>query len=211
MATFVISVPCLRAVSHSVIVCYAHDDNSAANPQLRWLDRLLEFVEPLKRNGDLATWSDEEIRPGESWHPLIQRELYAAKIAVLLVSPAFLASDYIAHSEVPVVLKLARDRGLKILPVIISPCLFEETRFKFPDWKTGPDELLRGSLQSINPPSRTLIEMNEGEQNRVFLSVAPEIVKRHKEERASPEQGLRKRVQQLKTEVPRGSRKRPPS
>ena len=45
--------------------------------------------------------------------------------------------------------------------------MYAETRFKDPDSKAGPNELLLGSLQSINPPSRTLIEMTEGERNRV--------------------------------------------
>ena len=114
---------------------------------------------------------------GEIWEALIKTELKRAVVAVLLVSPAFLASDYIARSEVPVFLKHAVDRGLKILPIIISPCLYEETRFKYPDWKTGPDELLLGTLQSVNPPSRTLVEMDEGEQNRVLLETARQIIR----------------------------------
>jgi len=127
------------------------------------------------RYEELVAWSDKEIRPGDLWHTEIKTQLESARAAVLLVSPAFLASDYIARSEVPVLLKRAKERGLRILPVIVSPCLYEETRFKYPDWKSGPDELMLGSLQSINPPSRTLVEMTEGEQNRVFLTVARQL------------------------------------
>lgn len=192
----------------SLFVCYAHADNTNTDPRLRWLDRLLEFLRPLTRYGELATWSDKQIRPGESWHALIQTQLDTAKVAVLLVSPAFLASDYIARSEVPVLLKQAKDRGLKILPVIISPCLYEETRFKYPDWKTGPHELLLGSLQSINPPSRTLVEMTEGEQSRVLLAVARQLEhwleEENKQETACAEDRL-EHQKQLKRQIEEAS------
>jgi TIR domain len=158
-----------------VFMCYAHADNSSNDPKSRWLDRLLEFLRPLIRQNELSLWSDKEIEAGTHWHRVIQSKLLLAKVGVLLVSPAFLASDYIARSEVPVLLKNCADKGLRIIPVIISPCLYEETRFKYPDWKTGPDELTLGSIQSINPPSKTLVEMTEGEQNRVLLNVARQI------------------------------------
>jgi hypothetical protein len=102
-------------------------------------------------------------------------ELWRAKAAILLVSPAFLASDYIAIKEVPVLLRLMRNYGLKLLPIIISPCLYEETFFKYPNWKTGPYKLSLGALQSVNPPSHTLVEMNEAEQNRAFLAIARQL------------------------------------
>jgi hypothetical protein len=178
-----LSVAHIPLGSMSVFVCYAHADNSASDPRLRWLDRFLDFLRLLLRYEGLATWSDRDIKAGESWHELIQTQLNRAKVAVLLVSPAFLASDYIARSEIPVLLKQAADRGLKILPVIISPCLYEETRFKYPDWKSGPHELLLGSLQSVNPPSRTLVEMTEGEQNRVLLALARQLERWLEEDR----------------------------
>jgi hypothetical protein len=159
----------------SVFICYAHADNDGKDPRTRWLDRLLQFLRPLVRNQSLSMFSDKNIEIGESWHWRIRTELDQARVAVLLVSPAFLASDYIARSEVPVLLKEATDRGLKILPIIISPCLYEETNFRYPDWKTGPHELSLGSLQAANPLSSTLVEMTEGEQNRVLLQVARQI------------------------------------
>jgi hypothetical protein len=149
----------------SVFICYAHEDR-------RWLERLLEFIHPLVRQEDLTKWSDEDIKIGEDWHERIRQQLELSKGFILIVSPAFLASDYIASSEVPVLLKHAADRGAPILPLIVSPCLYQKTRFKFPDPKVGPKEILLSSIQSVNPPSRTLIEMSKAEQNRVLMRIA---------------------------------------
>jgi len=168
--------PPMQIAGGFVFICYARADNSSNDPKKRWLDRLLEFLHPLVRYEKLLLWSDKKIKIGEAWHTVIQRQLDCSKVAVLLISPAFLASDYIARSELPVLLKHTGDRGLKILPVIISPCLYEESRFRYPDWETGPEELSLGSLQSINPPSKTLDEMTEAEQNREFLKIAQQVV-----------------------------------
>jgi hypothetical protein len=95
------------------------------------------------------------------------------------------------------------DRGVKIMPVIVSPCLYEEARFKYPDWKIGPHELLLGSLQSINPPSRTLVEMSEEEQNGVLLAIARQLAlwleedRKRKEEEMKPIVEHRKRMEEL--------------
>jgi hypothetical protein len=156
----------------AVFICYAHADNRDENVKLRWLDRLLEFLHPLVRQHHLTTWSDRDVKIGERWHRRIQFQLEVSRAILLLISPAFLASEYIATSELPVLLKNAADRGSTILPLIISPCLYEEAIFKFPDPTVGPDILKLSSLQASNPPSRTLIEMSEAEQNRTLLRVA---------------------------------------
>ena len=159
----------------SVFMSYAHTDNESANPKERWLDRFLQFLRPLVRQQDLTIWSDQDIKVGEKWHERIESQLEAAKAVILLVSPGFLASDYIANNELPVLLKNAADRGVPVLPITISPCLYEETTFKYPDPKRGPNEFTLASIQSANPPSKTLVEMDEGEQNRVLLKVAKQL------------------------------------
>jgi hypothetical protein len=160
----------------AVFICYAHADNQSKDPKRRWLDRLLEFLQPLVRQNCLRTWSDEDIKIGDEWHERIRTQLEVSRAILLLISPAFLASDYIATSELPVLLKNASDAGATIVPLIISPCLYEEARFRYPDPKLGPDLLRLSSIQSANPPSRTLIEMSEGEQNRVLLLVARRLL-----------------------------------
>lgn len=154
---------------------YAHADNESDDPKERWLDRFLQFLRPLVRQQDLTVWSDKDIKVGDRWHERIQAQLENARAVVLLVSPAFLASDYIANNELPVLLKNAADRGTVIVPIIISPCLYEETKFKYPDPRNGPNEFTLASIQSANPPSKTLVEMAEGEQNRVLLKVAKHL------------------------------------
>ena len=167
------SKPMLPPNTHAVFISYAHADNESRNTKERWLDRFVEFLKPLVRQEDFTLCSDQDIKIGENWHQHIQAHLNGAKAVVLLISPAFLASDYIANSELPVILKNAADKeGVKILPIIISPCLYEETRFKYPDTKKGPEEFTLASIQAANPPSETLVEMDEGERNRVLLKVA---------------------------------------
>ncbi len=96
---------------------------------------------------------------------------------MLLVSPAFLASAYIRNSELPVILKNATKQGVRIFPILISPSLFKMAKYKYPDPKTGPQEFTLSSLQAANPPGKTLVEMSEGEQNRVLLEVAEQLAK----------------------------------
>jgi tetratricopeptide (TPR) repeat protein len=157
----------------SVFVCYAQADNK---PPGRWLDRLREILSPLVLQENLAVWSDQELKIGEEWDPEIQKQLGAAKVVVLLVSPAFLASKYIANSELPVLLRRRSEDGLAILPVLLSPSLYDKTRFKWPDPKTGPEEFTLSSFQAAGSPKKTLSEMTGPQRNRAFVALAERIL-----------------------------------
>jgi hypothetical protein len=104
-----------------------------------------------------------------------KRPLNGAKALVLLISPAFLASDYIANSELPVILKNAADHGAQIFPILIAPSLYKRAKYKYPVPKTGPQQFTLASIQAANPPSETLIEMTEGGQNRVLEKVVDQL------------------------------------
>lgn len=155
-----------------IFIIYAHVDNESSDASKRWLDRLLEHLEPLRAQGQVNAWSDQEIEMGDDWHPRIQSSLDQAKAAVLLVSPAFLASKYIRNHELPVLLKNVQDQGVLVLPVILRSCLFAEAKFKYPDPATGPQELSLSMFQSANPPDKPLNSLSEHEQDRVLVSVA---------------------------------------
>jgi len=163
--------------SKPVFICYAHRDNEGSDASNRWLDRLQEHLAPLVQEESITVCSDQDIELGDDWHAHIQKQLHGARAAVLLVSPAFLASKYIRNSELPVLLRNAREHGVKIIPVVLRPCLFAETRFKYPYPKSGPQEFTLASLQAVGSPSKALSEMTEGEQDRALLKVAQTVAK----------------------------------
>jgi hypothetical protein len=160
-----------------IFICYAHADNESTDPSQRWLNRLLVHLKPLSLQEQAEIWSDKKLEIGDEWHEEIQAILQQVKVAVLLVSPAFLSSEYIRNSELPVLLKRAKDKeqGVKILPIILRPCLFNETKFKYPDSKNGPEELSLSTLQVAT--TKPLNSMAEHEQDEVLSSVAKRLLK----------------------------------
>ena len=159
-----------------IFISYAHVDNKDKDPKKRWLDRLLVHLEPIRRQGDLTICSDQNIDLGHDWHDHIQTHLNGAKAAILLVSSNFLASKYISSNEMPILLRKAKEQGVKIIPILVGPCLFEETMFKYPDPKEGPEEFSLASLQAAGSPNNTLLDMDEAGRERTLLSVAKNLL-----------------------------------
>lgn len=65
---------------------------------------------------------------------------------------------------------------MKIIPIIVRRSLFEESRFKYPDPRTGPQEFSLASIQASNSPTRPLSSMTEDEQDEVLLKVARALI-----------------------------------
>lgn len=182
----------VAADDFAVFISYAHADNENADASKRWLNRLLEHLQPLVLQDKVSAWSDVEIDVGEQWDGAIKSQLRDADVAVLLVSPAFLASKYIRDSEVPVLLMNAVNEGRAVIPVILRPCMFAETKFKYPDSERGPGELSLSIFQSANPPSKPLNSMEEHEQDAALVSVARRVLElaSSKASRASSPEGI---------------------
>ncbi|MFL5348674.1 MAG: toll/interleukin-1 receptor domain-containing protein [Hyalangium sp.] len=104
-----------------VFISYSHKDK-------KWLDRLETHLKPRIRNGKVNVWNDQRLKAGEEWRKEIDEALARAKVAVLLVSPHFLASDFIANDELPPLLEAAKQGGVKILWVPVSTAAFKEAK-----------------------------------------------------------------------------------
>ena len=99
-----------------VFVSYCHKDLWA-------LDRLQVHLRPLVREG-LEVWSDQEILAGQEWEAEIRLALSQARVAILLISADFLASEFIDRDELPPILRAQEEEGLVVLSVILKPCRF---------------------------------------------------------------------------------------
>jgi hypothetical protein len=139
----------------TVFVSYSRAD-------IQCLERLRVHLRPLQREGAIEYWDDGAINAGEKWQEQIEAALARARIAVLLVSADFLASDFVIESELPILLAAAEERGTTILPVILKPCRFiRDARLSV--------------FQSINDPRRPLLSLPVVEQEEIYARIADRI------------------------------------
>jgi hypothetical protein len=100
-----------------VFVSYSHRDH-------HWLERLRVHLGVLERRELVHLWTDELIEIGEAWEEKIKTALSESKVAVLLISPGFLASDYIWKEEMSHILAHEKE-GMKVFPLIVRPCAWK--------------------------------------------------------------------------------------
>src|SRR5690349_20190511 len=100
-----------KPLRRNIFVSYSHDD-------AMWLERLKIHLAPHLRGEKLVLWDDSMIRSGENWARVIETAIASARVAVLLVTPAFLASDYVNDVELPAILnKSKNDLAVLWVPV----------------------------------------------------------------------------------------------
>ena len=144
-----------KPIRTKIFISYSHKD-------AKWLNRLQIHLKPLQRSDKITLWDDTLIKPGEQWREMIKRALEETKVAILLISADFLASDFINSDELPALLNAAEDEGVVILPVVISPSRFERM------------ERL-SQYQSVNPPSQPLDGMNKSKREALLVKVSDRV------------------------------------
>ena len=109
-------------MSWRIFYSYSHRD-----AELR--DRLGAYLAPLKYQNKIEEWHDRRIEPGAEWAKGISAQLASAQLILLLVSADFLASDYCFGVEMETALARLKRGQVKVVPVLLKPCLWQESRF----------------------------------------------------------------------------------
>jgi len=136
-------------------ISYNHKD-------IEYLNRLMVHLRPLERRGLIDVWSDTKLKIGDKWQDEIEKALEESSIAILLISADFMASDFIISNELPALLAKAEVQGVRILPVILSPCRFlrEPTLSRF---------------QSAKLPSEPLCSLAHYDQENIYDKISCDI------------------------------------
>lgn len=138
-----------------VFLSYSHKDR-------RWLDDLLTHLKPYLRDGSISAWSDKQIQPGSRWFDDIQAALAATKVAALLVTPHFLASDFIHEHELSPLLKEAATKGVTILWVPVRASSYKKSDLRH--------------YQAVIDPSVPLTQMR-GKRDAAWVHICEEIAR----------------------------------
>jgi negative regulator of sigma E activity len=107
-----------------VFVSYAREDK-------KWLDvdyrfNLIPFLmESLKRQ-NVVFWFDKDLKPGDEFRAHIEAEIDQSQIALLIVSQAFLNSEFIEKYEMSRIVDRTKIGKMIIVPVLVEPCEWSE-------------------------------------------------------------------------------------
>lgn len=137
-----------------VFISYSREDK-------QWLQRLQLAMTQHVYNNAIKPWDDTHIRPGARWREEIAKALAAAKVAVLLVSIDFLASEFIRDVEMQEFLRASESDGLTILPVIVGPSAFNKSPL--------------AEIQTVNDPERPLMGLSKVEADAELVKICERI------------------------------------
>lgn len=118
------------------------------------------MLAPLCQHG-LDLWNDKKIKAGQQWQSEIEQALKKAKIAILLVSPGFLKSEFIRTCELPKLLKQSEARGLIILWIPIEASLVSHTEIN--------------KYQALSNPEQPLGNLTRAKADKVLKEIGDQL------------------------------------
>jgi hypothetical protein len=139
-----------------VFISYSHEDT-------KWREDLEKHLKPYFRAGSIKGWSDKQIVSGSKWLGEIKSALDQTNVAVLLVTPDFLNSDFIHENELGPLLKEAERGGVTILWVPIYASAYKKTPLK--------------NYQAALEPSKPLANMSQARRDQAWVKICEEIEK----------------------------------
>ncbi len=92
---------------------YAHEDQAL-------FEQIKKALAVLIRQDIISVWHDGDLLPGAQWDSEIEREMNTADIILLLISPAFMASDYCWSKEMQWAITRHTIGEARVIPILLK-------------------------------------------------------------------------------------------
>ena len=106
----------------TIFISYSHKDEI-------WKDHFKPHLSVLEKAGEVVVWDDRLLDGGDQWYDEIEAAMSNAAVAVCLISQHYLSSAFCVGEETPFLLKRSKQDGMLLIPILISPCLWEVYRW----------------------------------------------------------------------------------
>ncbi|HUG21188.1 toll/interleukin-1 receptor domain-containing protein [Piscinibacter sp.] len=101
-----------------LFISYSHDDT-------KWLQAITEQLAVLQAEGLVSLCDDSKLRVGEGWFEQLHEMMLSARLGLLLISAPFLSSEFVRRQEIPRLFDRHEEGGMKIYPLLVEPCPWE--------------------------------------------------------------------------------------
>ncbi len=133
-----------------IFCCYARKDQPLLN-------ELKAHLMPLQRQWLITLWADTDIGAGAEWEKEIEKHLDTAQIILLLISPAFMNSDYCYSKEMQRAIDRHERGEARVIPVVLRSVLWQEEPLN----KLQLDEAFLDVVKGIQKAVKELIDSRE--------------------------------------------------
>jgi formylglycine-generating enzyme required for sulfatase activity len=143
-----------------VFVSYSHQD-----PEYLEDNSLLGYLKGLEQES-VTFWTDRNVGAGEFWDDVIKENLQDAQIALVLVSQAFLDSEYCQDVEIESLLA----QQIHLIPVILSACEWKRHEWlRSRQCMPGGDETIEENYRDTGKRKRLFHEIRKQLRERVEI------------------------------------------
>jgi len=108
-----------------IFISYSHKDETFLSEENGELGLYLKAV----KAAGAEIWVDRQIDVGEDYLPLIKQHVSTCEIAILIISEAFLGSEFIRKFELPEISERHKRGALRLVPILFSTCGLESHRW----------------------------------------------------------------------------------
>ncbi len=153
------------------MIVYSHRDRDL-------LGELQVHLKPLQKAWMLDLWDDLRVDSGERGDAELRRAIAATRVALLLVSPSFVASEFITSHALPVLLASQEHPRAAVMCLYLRPTLDAFVEYKFVDTNTESSRsVVLTNFHGLNDPMQPLAELDKLARHQVLQVAAEEIIK----------------------------------